>query len=186
MLLIPWRISHYTEICEGCESKKCKISVVCAHAHAWGGCLKAFLTVDASARWEKFVGDAAVSSSASKKTPMFLGKSPTFFEKTPTFTGESPMLFFSPLNWGVSHPRFRRKHGWNFSESCFCDAIEQPMWGHCFTKFRLPLSPYFWLSIRTWEGRGGHKIWKAGRHASKTTDKVVVTCVFTRCACYGS
>jgi len=42
------------------------------------------------ARWEKFVGDAAVSSSASKKTPMFFEKPPTFFEKPPTFLGKSP------------------------------------------------------------------------------------------------
>ena len=56
--------------------------------------MKAFLTMGDFARWEKFVGDAAVSSSASKKTPMFfektpmfLGKSPTFLEKLPTFFG---------------------------------------------------------------------------------------------------
>ena len=49
------------------------------------------------ARWEKFVGDAAVSSSASKKPPMFfekpstfLGKSPTFLEKLPTFFRKRP------------------------------------------------------------------------------------------------
>ena len=159
---------------------------MCGRAHAREGCLKVFLTVGDSTRWEKLVGDAVISSDESKK------KLPRFWENLPRFLKKVRHLlvnlrcFFSPLNWGVSHPRFRRKHGWNFSESCFCDAIEQPMWGHCFTKFRLPLSPYFWLSIRTWEGRRGHKIWKAGRHAGKTTDKVVVTCVFTRYACYGS
>ena len=49
------------------------------------------------ARWEKFVGDAAVSTSASKKTPtffektpMFLGKSPTFLENLPTFFRKRP------------------------------------------------------------------------------------------------
>ena len=45
------------------------------------------------ARWEKFVGDAAVSSSASKKTPMFFEKPPTFLGKSPTFLEKLPTFF---------------------------------------------------------------------------------------------
>ena len=54
--------------------------------------MKAFLTVDASARWEKFVGDAAVSSSASKKTPTFFEKLPTFFGNCATFLRVMPAV----------------------------------------------------------------------------------------------
>ena len=55
--------------------------------------MKAFLTVGGFARWEKFVGDAAVSSSASKKTPTFFEKTPMFLEKSPTFLENLPTFF---------------------------------------------------------------------------------------------
>ena len=48
--------------------------------------MKAFLTVGDFARWEKFAGDAAVSSSASKrKLPRSLKKLPCFWENLPRF-----------------------------------------------------------------------------------------------------
>ena len=71
--------------------------------------MKAFLTVGNFARWEKFVGDAAVYSSASKKsptffekTPMFLEKSPTFLEKLPTFFRKRPTFYALCLPWLVN------------------------------------------------------------------------------------
>ena len=45
------------------------------------------------AGWEKFAGDAVVSSSASKKTPTFFEKTPMFLEKSPTFLENLPTFF---------------------------------------------------------------------------------------------
>ena len=55
--------------------------------------MKAFLTVGGFAGWEKFAGDAVVSSSASKKTPTFFEKTPMFLEKSPTFLENLPTFF---------------------------------------------------------------------------------------------
>ena len=60
------------------------------------------------ARWEKFVGDAAVSSSASKKTPMFFEKPPMFFEKPPTFLGKSPTFLEKLPTFFRNRPTFLR------------------------------------------------------------------------------
>ena len=52
--------------------------------------MKAFLTVSDFARWEKFVGDAAVSSSAAKKLPRSLKNLPRFSENLPRFWKNFP------------------------------------------------------------------------------------------------
>ena len=61
------------------KAKSAKIAVVCGRAHAREGCLKVFLTVGDTTRWEKLVGDAVISSDASKK------KLPRFWENLPRF-----------------------------------------------------------------------------------------------------
>ena len=98
MLLIPWRISRYTEIREGCESKKCKIAVMCAHAHARGMLLKAFLTMNNSARWKKFAGAAVILSDASKKDSHVSEKTSHVFEKISNVFGKNSHVF-----WEISH-----------------------------------------------------------------------------------
>ena len=56
--------------------------------------MKAFLTVGGFARWEKFVGDAAVSSSASKKTPTFFEKNSYVFGKISHVFGKTSHVFW--------------------------------------------------------------------------------------------
>ena len=70
--------------------------------------MKAFLTVGGFAGWEKFAGDAVVSSSASKKTPTFFEKTPTFFEKTPMFLEKSPTFLENLPTFFRKRPTFLR------------------------------------------------------------------------------
>ena len=63
--------------------------------------MKAFLTVSDFARWEKFVGDAAVSSSAAKKLPRFWENLPRFWKNFPRFSENVRRFYALCLPWLV-------------------------------------------------------------------------------------